>query len=171
VCSFPPHQCAFFFFQQLKHDNMVNFVAQFRPPPLLELIHTYLDVVCILLSPIWGAVCSLLLHQCASFSFRVNPCDEQVVVGLNTRNTAARYTCRDRCIDKWIYIYTYRSIYRHRSRANPFSSFFQQLKHDNIVNLIEVFRRKGKLHLVFEFVERTILEVSHEQALVLAFTR
>ena len=34
----------------------------------------------------------------------------------------------------------------------------QQLKHDNIVNLIEVFRRKGKLHLVFEFVERTILE-------------
>lgn len=34
----------------------------------------------------------------------------------------------------------------------------KQLKHDNIVNLIEVFRRKGKLHLVFEFVERTILE-------------
>lgn len=34
----------------------------------------------------------------------------------------------------------------------------QQLKHDNIVNLIEVFRRKSKLHLVFEFVERTILE-------------
>lgn len=34
----------------------------------------------------------------------------------------------------------------------------KQLKHDNIVNLIEVFRRKGKLYLVFEFVERTILE-------------
>lgn len=34
----------------------------------------------------------------------------------------------------------------------------QQLKHDNIVNLIEVFRRKSKLHLVFEYVERTILE-------------
>ena len=34
----------------------------------------------------------------------------------------------------------------------------KQLKHDNIVNLIEVFRRKGKLHLVLEFVERTILE-------------
>ena len=29
----------------------------------------------------------------------------------------------------------------------------KQLKHDNIVTLIEVFRRKGKLHLVFEFVE------------------
>ena len=31
-------------------------------------------------------------------------------------------------------------------------------EHDNIVNLIEVFRRKSKLHLVFEYVERTILE-------------
>ena len=26
----------------------------------------------------------------------------------------------------------------------------KQLKHDNIVNLIEVFRRKGKLYLVFD---------------------
>eukprot|EP00741_Cyanophora_paradoxa_P024926 tig00000056_g24062.t1 len=34
----------------------------------------------------------------------------------------------------------------------------KQLKHENIVNLIEVFRRKGKLYLVFEYVERTILE-------------
>ena len=34
----------------------------------------------------------------------------------------------------------------------------KQLKHDNIVNLIEVFRRKGKLYLVFEYVDRTILE-------------
>mmetsp|Transcript_30738 Transcript_30738/g.49743 ORF Transcript_30738/g.49743 Transcript_30738/m.49743 type:complete len:722 (-) Transcript_30738:209-2374(-) len=34
----------------------------------------------------------------------------------------------------------------------------KQLKHENIVNLIEVFRRKGKLYLVFEYVERTLLE-------------
>jgi len=34
----------------------------------------------------------------------------------------------------------------------------KQLTHDNIVSLIEVFRRKGKLYLVFEFVESTILE-------------
>ncbi|ETW00409.1 CMGC/CDKL protein kinase, variant 2 [Aphanomyces invadans] len=34
----------------------------------------------------------------------------------------------------------------------------KQLKHENIVNLIEVFRRKGKLYLVFEYVEKTILE-------------
>ncbi|RHX98865.1 hypothetical protein DYB25_005701, partial [Aphanomyces astaci] len=32
------------------------------------------------------------------------------------------------------------------------------LKHENIVSLIEVFRRKGKLYLVFEYVEKTILE-------------
>jgi cyclin-dependent kinase-like len=38
------------------------------------------------------------------------------------------------------------------------ASCSQQLKHDNIVNLIEVFRKKSKLHLVFEYVERTILE-------------
>ncbi|KAJ3210884.1 Cyclin-dependent kinase-like 3 [Entophlyctis luteolus] len=34
----------------------------------------------------------------------------------------------------------------------------KQLKHENIVNLIEVFRRKGKLYLVFEHVDHTILE-------------
>ena len=34
----------------------------------------------------------------------------------------------------------------------------KQLKHENIVSLTEVFRRKGKLYLVFEYVERTILE-------------
>ncbi|KAJ3197519.1 Cyclin-dependent kinase-like 3, partial [Irineochytrium annulatum] len=34
----------------------------------------------------------------------------------------------------------------------------KQLKNDNIVNLIEVFRRKGKLYLVFEHVDHTILE-------------
>lgn len=34
----------------------------------------------------------------------------------------------------------------------------KQLKNDNIVNLIDVFRRKGKLYLVFEYVDHTILE-------------
>jgi len=32
------------------------------------------------------------------------------------------------------------------------------LKNENIVNLLEVFRRKGKLYLVFEHVDHTILE-------------
>jgi cyclin-dependent kinase-like len=31
-------------------------------------------------------------------------------------------------------------------------------KHDNIVTLVEVFREKEKLHLVFDFEERTLLE-------------
>jgi cyclin-dependent kinase-like len=35
----------------------------------------------------------------------------------------------------------------------------KQLRHDNIITLLEVFRRKGKLYLVFEYVEKTILEV------------
>jgi cyclin-dependent kinase-like len=34
----------------------------------------------------------------------------------------------------------------------------KQLRHDNIVGLLEVFRRKRKLYLVFEFVESTLLQ-------------
>lgn len=34
---------------------------------------------------------------------------------------------------------------------------FQQLKHPNLVNLLEVFRRKRKLHLVFEYCDHTVL--------------
>ncbi|KAK9497114.1 hypothetical protein O3M35_004490 [Rhynocoris fuscipes] len=33
----------------------------------------------------------------------------------------------------------------------------KSLKHPNLVNLVEVFRRKRRLHLVFEFCERTVL--------------
>lgn len=35
----------------------------------------------------------------------------------------------------------------------------KMLKHQNIVNLLEAFRRKGKLYLVFEYVERNLLEI------------
>lgn len=35
--------------------------------------------------------------------------------------------------------------------------FSQNLKHPNLVNLLEVFRKKRKLHLVFEFCENTLL--------------
>ena len=34
----------------------------------------------------------------------------------------------------------------------------QQLRHDHLVNLIEVFRRKKRLYLVFEFVDHTVLD-------------
>jgi cyclin-dependent kinase-like len=34
----------------------------------------------------------------------------------------------------------------------------KQLKHDHIVNLIEVFRHEGRIYLVFEQLNRTILE-------------
>ena len=33
----------------------------------------------------------------------------------------------------------------------------QQLKHPNLVNLIEVFNRKKRLHLVFEYMDHTLL--------------
>lgn len=35
----------------------------------------------------------------------------------------------------------------------------KQCKHTNVVELIEVFRRKQILYLVFDYVERTVLEV------------
>ena len=37
-------------------------------------------------------------------------------------------------------------------------SSFQQLRHENLVNLLEVFRRKRRLYLVFEFVDHTVLD-------------
>ena len=40
----------------------------------------------------------------------------------------------------------------------------KQLRHDNVVTLLDVFRRKGKLHLVFEHIgEGTILEVLEQK--------
>jgi cyclin-dependent kinase-like len=33
------------------------------------------------------------------------------------------------------------------------------LKHENIVQLKEAFRRKGKLYLVFEYVDQNLLEL------------
>lgn len=35
----------------------------------------------------------------------------------------------------------------------------RQLKHPNLINLIEVFRRKRRLHLVFDYCELTVLDV------------
>lgn len=35
----------------------------------------------------------------------------------------------------------------------------KMLKNENIVNLIEAFRRQGKLYLVFEYVEHNLLEI------------
>ena len=36
----------------------------------------------------------------------------------------------------------------------------KSLAHENVVALHEVFRRAGKLYLVFEYVDRTVLEVN-----------
>ena len=39
----------------------------------------------------------------------------------------------------------------------------RMLKHENIVQLKEVFRRQGKLYLIFEYVDRNLLEVLEEK--------
>ena len=33
------------------------------------------------------------------------------------------------------------------------------LKHENIVQLREAFRRKGRLYLIFEYVDKNLLEI------------
>ncbi|MCL4155461.1 UNVERIFIED_CONTAM: hypothetical protein GTU68_024455, partial [Idotea baltica] len=35
---------------------------------------------------------------------------------------------------------------------------FQKVRHENLVNLIEFFRRKRRLYLVFEYVDHTVLD-------------
>jgi cyclin-dependent kinase-like len=51
-----------------------------------------------------------------------------------------------------------RNFFRKSLSKNPF--LFKHLKHENLVNLIEVFKtkRKHKLHLVFEYCDRTVLD-------------
>lgn len=38
----------------------------------------------------------------------------------------------------------------------------RMLKHPNIVLLKEAFKRKGRLYLVFEYIEKNLLEVLEE---------
>lgn len=40
----------------------------------------------------------------------------------------------------------------------------RQLRHPNLINLIEVFRRKRRLHLVFDYCELTVLDVIEKYA-------
>eukprot|EP00069_Balaena_mysticetus_P001676 bmy_03805T0 len=44
----------------------------------------------------------------------------------------------------------------------------KQFRHENLVNLIEVFRQKKKIHLVFEFIDHTIIhrDIKPENILV-----
>jgi len=39
----------------------------------------------------------------------------------------------------------------------------RMLKHNNIVALREAFKRKGRIYLVFEYVEKNLLEVLESQ--------
>lgn len=39
-----------------------------------------------------------------------------------------------------------------------FFVYIQKLRHENLVNMIEVFRRKKRFFLVFEYLEHTVLE-------------
>jgi cyclin-dependent kinase-like len=51
-----------------------------------------------------------------------------------------------------------------RKTTNREIRMLKQLKHDNIVVLKEAFKRKGKLYLVFEFVDKTLLEILEDKS-------
>ena len=53
------------------------------------------------------------------------------------------------CFQTWLFNCHKISCYQFR---------LQQLRHENLVNLIEVFRRKKRLHLVFEYLDHTVLD-------------
>lgn len=41
-------------------------------------------------------------------------------------------------------------------------NLLQKLHHDNLVNMIEVFRRRKRLYLVFEYLDHTVLDELEE---------
>lgn len=43
-------------------------------------------------------------------------------------------------------------------RIKPIYFFLQKLRHENLVSMIEVFRRKKRLYLVFEYLDHTVLD-------------
>lgn len=45
----------------------------------------------------------------------------------------------------------------------------QKLRHENLVNMLEVFRRKKRFFLVFEYLEHTVLEELESRAGGLGF--
>lgn len=46
----------------------------------------------------------------------------------------------------------------------------QKLRHENLVNMLEVFRRKKRFFLVFEYLEHTVLEQLEQRVGGLGFT-
>ena len=48
-------------------------------------------------------------------------------------------------------------IFKYNDHEHTFYNTTQQLHHGNLVNLLEVFRRKRKIHLVFEYCDHTVL--------------
>lgn len=48
-------------------------------------------------------------------------------------------------------------------------SYLQKLRHENLVNMLEVFRRKKRFFLVFEYLEHTVLEELEARAGGLGF--
>ncbi|CAH8494252.1 unnamed protein product [Dicrocoelium dendriticum] len=70
------------------------------------------------------------------------------------------YKCRDSTIDRLVAIKQFTASEDDpdiRKMAMREIRMLKRLKHPNLVNLIEVFRKKKRLHLVFEYIDNTLL--------------
>ena len=54
--------------------------------------------------------------------------------------------------------YVFKSVLRRNPYIIEVLYILQRLRHENLINLIEVFRKRRKLYLVFEYVDHTVLE-------------
>lgn len=60
-----------------------------------------------------------------------------------------RETLKDKTLHQYLKVYFYCLL---------LLSSLKQLRHDNLVNLLEVWRHRRHWYLVFEFVDRTLLD-------------
>merc|ERR1719284_518106 len=100
-------------------------------------------------------------RTCLSLSeVRMNKYDVQGVVGEGAYGVVLR--CKNKDSGETVAIKKFKESEEDevvRKTTLREVKILRMLKHENIVQLKEAFRRKGKLYLVFEFVEKSLLDI------------
>merc|ERR1719284_183432 len=105
-------------------------------------------------------------RTCLSLSeVRMNKYDVQGVVGEGAYGVVLR--CKNKDSGETVAIKKFKESEEDevvRKTTLREVKILRMLKHENIVQLKEAFRRKGKLYLVFEFVEKSMLDILEEKS-------
>ena len=101
---------------------------------------------------IWHCQCSGLGRWCGT----------GLILGPRT---SARHGCRNKETKEYVAIKKFKETEDEivKKTMKRELRVLQLLKHDNIVEFKEAFKRKNNLFLVFEFIERNLLELLEEQ--------